>query len=196
MLEFFAQNFQNYLWLAVILIAMIPSLEAKISIPFALSLSLKNLSISTFDAFLYSFIGSMIPCLFILLLCKFLKKKSTGFLYDKFTNIINKKYLKNSKKIQKNSKIRSIILLSLFVAIPLPLTGVWSGSLIGGLSNLTIFESFISIFIGSFISCLIILFICLLLGNSVIYFLIISLIIIFIYIFINFLISRKKKTQK
>jgi len=196
MLQLFAQNFQNYIWLAVIIIAMIPSLEAKISLPFALSLSITNSSITPFLAFVCSFIGSVLPCLPILMLCKFLKKKSTGFVYDKFTKIINKKYFKNTEKLKKNSKIKSDILLCLFVAIPLPLTGVWSGSLIAGFSNLSIFEGFISIVIGALISCLIIFFVCLLFSNSVIYFLIISLCIIIVYIFIDFLFLNKKKSQK
>lgn len=196
MLDFFAENFQGYIWLAVIIIAMIPSLEARIAIPFALSLNQINTQISPNLTLLCGFIGSILPCLPLLFFCKFLKKKSTGFMYDKFTNIIKTRYSKDSQNLKHSSKLKNMIKLSLFVAIPFPLTGVWSGSLIGGFSNLNVWESFLAIVFGALLSSLIILVVCLLFGNSVVYFLIISIVIVALYLITQFTINIIKKNHR
>jgi hypothetical protein len=79
--------------------------------------------------------------------------------------------------------------LACFVAVPLPLTGVWSGSLIAGLTSLNINYSFISIVCGSIISCGTMTLLCTLFSNSTTYILIFSLIIVIAFSFINLLSS-------
>lgn len=195
MLEFFLSNFDSFLWLAIILVATIPTLEGKVALPFAMALSLSHPELTPLLCIICTFIGTIIPSIPILLLTKFLKKKTSGFIYDK----VGSKYLKNTSKLEKKSKLKTVLNLSFFVAIPLPLTGVWSGSIIGGLLNLSICEGFISICLGSIISTLIIYFICLLFGNSVSYFLIFSIVFIIIFSLIKlfiFLIKRNKKNHE
>lgn len=196
MLEFFLTNFDKCLWLAIILIAMIPTLEGRVALPFAMTLGLTHFELTPFLCICLTFIGSIIPSIPVLFLIKRLKKKTSGFIHDKFTNKIKSNYFKNTSKIENKSKIKTMLNLSFFVAIPLPLTGVWSGSIIGGFLNLTIFESFWAICFGSIISTLIIYLICILFGNSVFYFLIFSIAIIFIFLLIRIFISHIKRNKK
>jgi len=194
MIEFFTNNFNSCIWLAVIIIAMIPSLEGRIAIPFALSLLSQ---ISPFFAFILAFIGSIVPSIPIIYFIKLIKRKNI-FFNKKIRSIIDEKYKKNILNVNnKTNNIKKLIALSLFVAIPLPMTGVWSGSIIAGFTNLNLWQCFLSICIGSFIACGIILGICLLFGNNVIWFLIISLCIIsLITIFETTKFAIKKRKSK
>ena len=82
--------------------------------------------------------------------------------------------------------------------MPLPLTGVYSGSLIAGLSNLKVYQAFIAIAIGEFISCLVITLLCVLFENSTLYILLAPLVLVAIFIIFDLifiLIKRKKKLK-
>lgn len=194
MLDFLSTNLSEFLWLAVVIVAMIPGLEGRVAIPFALSLN--NPILTPYNSFLFSFLGSILPFFLVFFTAKLIGRKTTGFLHDKTTRFIDGRYRTKLLKVNTaNSSLRKCFLLFGFVAIPLPLTGVWSGSLIAGLSSLSIFESFTSIALGSMVSCSIILLICMVFSNSVIYFLIASLIILLIYIVIEIIVSRRRKRR-
>lgn len=175
---------------------MIPGFEGRIAIPFAMSAQiLGDCILSPAWAFFCSLIGSIIPSIPLILLTKKLKNKFfTGFIVEKYSSKI--KALST-----KNSNIKKLILLSLFVAIPLPMTGVWSGSIIAGLTDLKPYQSFIAIFIGSLIACSIILLVCIIFNNSTLIILLIALfmiltVIIFEIIRIIFNNIRKRKRLK
>jgi uncharacterized membrane protein len=61
---------------------------------------------------------------------------------------------------EKSNKVYRYSLLGvfIFVAIPLPTTGVWTGSMIASFMKLRILPSFIAISIGNLVAGLIILF--------------------------------------
>ena len=191
MIDFFSANFSEFLWLAVILIAMIPGLEGRIALPFALSMT--NLSIPI--AFICSFFGSIIPFFVVFLITRLVKHKTEGFLYDRMITLINGKYKKRLRDMNKGNNLRKCILLCGFVALPLPLTGVWSGSILAGFSDLSLWQSFVSISIGSLISCSIILGISSMFQNSTIYLLLISIAILLVYIFVEIILSIIKKRR-
>ena len=83
-----------------------------------------------------------------------------------------------------------------FVAIPIPLTGVWSGSLIAGLSNLNIHYAFLSIAIGALSSCAVITSLCYTFKNSLSYIIIVALVIIIVFLFADLLLSQIKHRKK
>lgn len=195
--SFFSQNFSNCVWLAVILVAMCPTLESKISIPLAMNASIwGSESLTAINAFLLSFIGSIIPCYFIILFIRKLKKKTTGFV----TNKLLQKYKLKSQNIQNRAgELKKYMALTAFVSVPLPLTGVWTGSLIAGLTNLNIHYSFLAISVGTFISSFSITLLCSVFKNSIMYILIISLIILIIFLLGDLLFSifnLKRKSKK
>ncbi|HIT62601.1 MAG TPA: small multi-drug export protein [Candidatus Caccovivens faecavium] len=200
MVEFFVDNFSSCVFLAVILMALIPTIESKIAIPFGLSYAIwGEATLSPIVAFICAYIGSMLPSIFIIIIVRKLKNRTSGFVCDKLINSAESKYHRKLELLSSKSKtFYKLSSLALFVAVPLPLTGVYSGSLIAGLSNLKIYQAFIAIAIGEFISCLAITLLCVLFENSTLLILLASLIILVIFIVFDIvfmLIKRQKKLK-
>ncbi|MBQ8443966.1 MAG: small multi-drug export protein [Clostridia bacterium] len=192
-IEFFADNFSSCIWLAVILVAMIPTLESKIAIPLGMNTAIwGNCALSPFSAFLCAFVGSIIPCYVIMILTRKLKKHTAIILHSRFFQ----KYAIKGAQIEGKNDFHKYMALTGFVAVPIPLTGVWAGSLISGLSNLKLHYSFISITIGAFISAGTIALLCHLFSNSISYIFMLSLAIIIIFLFIDLLLNMLKSRKK
>lgn len=110
--------------IATLLIAMIPVFELRGAIPIAL----KIYQLDVFSAFFWSVLGNLIPIVFILwtlgpVSC-FLRKRFK--ILDKFfVWLFGWTRKKHTKKIERWGALALII----FVAIPLPATGGWSGAL-------------------------------------------------------------------
>lgn len=135
--------------LKVILISTLPIIELRGAIPYGVSMGMSPL-----HATILGIIGGVIPVPFILLLVR----PVFSFLHarDIMRSLVTKlthSTLRNKHKIQKYG-FWGIILV---VAIPLPGTGVWSGSLAAALLNLRIKTAMTAIFIGNLIAGLIIL---------------------------------------
>ena len=134
---------------SVMFTAALPVIELKGAIPVGISLGL-----SPFHAAVISFVGSMIPVPFILFAIRpvfnYLKKTSI------FKNVVHRltdKSLSKSGNIQKYGAWG----LLLFVAIPLPGTGVWTGSLIAALLDMRFKWAFPAIFTGNLIAGILIM---------------------------------------
>lgn len=189
--NFFAENFSSFIWLAVFILALLPIAESKIAFPFSINETLlKENAMPPLLGFITCFFASIFLTLFLLTFFKSISKiiRKIKFV-DKIFNKIDKKTEKQSKKIKnKNNKY---IYLALFVLIPLPLTGIWSGCLISNLLNLDFKKSLVSIVLGN-LGCLIILFILnLFLKDFTLAFLIISFILTFIILIILHLKNKK-----
>lgn len=133
----------------VMLTAAIPIVEVKGAIPVGLSLGLSPL-----HATVLSLIGSIIPMPFILFsvrpIFNYLRKTR---MFRSFVDRLIKRTIKNSSgKIQKYG----VWGLFIFVAIPLPGTGVWSGSLAAALLDIRFKWAFPAIFFGNVIAAFII----------------------------------------
>lgn len=198
MIDFFVDNFSSCVFLAVLLMALIPTIESKIAIPFGLSYAIwGEATLSPVVAFVAAYLGSMLPCIFIILIIRKLKSKTSGFLCDKFLAKVENRYGKRVEKLSSKSKtFYKLSTLALFVAVPLPLTGVYTGSLIAGLSNLKIYQSFIAIAIGEFISCLAITLLCVLFEDSTFLILIASLIILAVFVVFDLVFMLVKNKRK
>lgn len=130
--------------LTVILIATLPIIELRGAIPVGISLGLTPI-----HATILSFIGSMIPVPFILFTIRpIFKSLRQTKLFKKLINKITDKSLSKSDKIQKYG----VWGLFLFVAIPLPGTGVWSGSLAASLLDIRFKWAFPAILIGNIVA--------------------------------------------
>ncbi len=136
--------------LVVLIIAMMPFVELKLALPVGLSLGME-----VPESFIYSYLGSLIPMPFIIFFIRniFIFLKSRRFLKSTINKLIQKSHLKYENLI-KYKKFG----LFLFVAIPLPGTGVWSASLIANVVNLDKISSLIVIASGNLIAGIIILF--------------------------------------
>lgn len=112
---------------ALFIISMIPFIELRGSIIFGAAMG-----IPWQHAFLVSFLGNILPVPFLILLARpiFTWLKTTR-LFAGLTQKVEARLMKKADKVtvQKYSAVG----LFLFVAIPLPGTGAWSGSLIAAL---------------------------------------------------------------
>ncbi|ABR46940.1 putative small multi-drug export [Alkaliphilus metalliredigens QYMF] len=107
--------------LMVLFIAALPIMELRGAIPIGVSMGIHPL-----HATILGVVGSLLPVPFLLLFLEpvFEKLKKSKFFF-KFIQRTVKKTRKSSERIRKYSTLG----LVLFVAIPLPTTGVWSGCL-------------------------------------------------------------------
>jgi uncharacterized membrane protein len=138
---------------------MIPWLESRYVIVYAML----GLNWSWVSAFPIAVIGNILPIPFILLFFKYIEKFLRNFKF--WTNIMDKLFKKT--RARADSKIRRYehLGLLLFVAIPLPFTGAWTGALIAYLFDLKFSKSLLIIFIGILIAAIIMIVITLTLGN-------------------------------
>lgn len=189
-INFLQDNFSSCVWLAILLVAMIPTLESKIAIPLAMNSAIwADNCLSPISTFFIAAIGSIVPSIFIILIIRKLKSKTTGFITSKF---FQKYSSKSQKVILQSSDLKKYITLACFVAVPLPLTGVWTGSLITGLTNLNIKYSLIAISIGAFISAAVVTLLCTVFSNSISYILMISILLIILFLFADLIIGYLK----
>ena len=131
--------------------AMLPVVELRGAIPFGVSLGL-----SAQDAFFASLIGNIIPVSFIVLFIRrifaLLRK------HPRWGSIIDKLEKKAHIKGHLVKKFRMWGLL-IFVAIPLPGTGAWTGALIAGVLEMRLRDALIAIFLGVLLAGVIVLFV-------------------------------------
>ncbi len=147
-------------FLVVFIISLLPILECRLGMFTAIVL----LEMNPFVGFIISFIGNILPVPFILLLINWifeLLKKVPHI--DKCVYWLEDRTLKRTRTIEKYG----VWGLLLFVAIPLPGTGAWTGSLLAALLHLDRKKSFLVITIGVFIAGLIITILSLLIGEAV-----------------------------
>ena len=132
--------------LCVFFCAMLPIIELRGAIPLGAGLGLP-----WWQSFIYAVIGNILPVPFILLFIKKIIAWTTTcrikFL-NKFGNWLVKKAEKNREKIEKYSFWG----VCLFVAIPLPMTGAWTGTLVASVIDMKFWKALLSAFIGVLIA--------------------------------------------
>lgn len=130
--------------LCVLFCSMLPIIELRGAIPLGAGLGLP-----IWQSFVLSVIGNLLPIPFILLLMNWvlrMMKRVKGL-----RNIalwLEEKAEKNREKVQKYAFWG----LVLFVAIPLPGTGAWTGSLVASVTGMRFWRSLLSVVIGVLIA--------------------------------------------
>ena len=133
----------------VMFTAALPVIEVRGAIPVGIALGMTPI-----HATILAYLGSLIPVPFILFTIRpifnYLKKTK---LFKKLVHKLTDKSLNKSGNIQKYGAWGLLI----FVAIPLPGTGVWSGSLAAALLDMRFKWAFPAILVGNFIAAVIIM---------------------------------------
>ncbi|MFW5649322.1 MAG: COG2426 family protein [Candidatus Alkaliphilus sp. MAG34] len=134
--------------LMVLFIAALPLVELRGAIPIGVSMGMNPV-----HATVLGILGSLIPVPFLLFFLEpiFMYLKST----KSFKGFADKTVKRTMKKGKNIGKYRTIGLI-IFVAIPLPGTGVWSGSLASVLFNIPKKHAFPAIALGNAIAGIII----------------------------------------
>ncbi len=147
-------------WLVVFIISLMPILACRLGMFTAIVL----LGMNPFIGFIISFLGNILPIPFILLLINKI------FELLKKVPYINKPiYWLEEHTLKKKDKIDKYGVwgLLIFVAIPLPGTGGWTGALLASLLHLDKKKSFGVITVGVCIAGLIITVLSLIIGAAV-----------------------------
>lgn len=213
MIDFIINNILEFLLnifkeprIVVVLISILPIVEARGAIPIAISYGLNPL-----EGWLYAFIGSsLITPILLLVLLPFIKWLSKTKLFAKAGNYIYNKFESKSKGIKgangiisnelsaaEKQKIdrKKMLGVFIFVAIPLPLTGVWTGSAVASILQLKFPKALISIICGNLVASGIITLLCVFFEkyiNWIILALAIVAIVTVILLIIKIIISKPK----
>ncbi|SHJ15139.1 Uncharacterized membrane protein [Clostridium amylolyticum] len=140
-------------WLFIFLFSAVPLVEQRGAIPIGILAYHYN----PFLVFLVSYLGSLLPAPIILLLFNKIYDWMKGIKqFDFITNIIDNKIRKNKGKLEQYKEIGLIT----FIAIPLPTTGVWTGTAIAAFLGLDFKKSLLCAAIGGLLSAIIITLIC------------------------------------
>ena len=113
-------------YIITVFIGMVPIVELRGAIP----IGILALGLNFKEAFICAFIGNIIPVYFIV---KYIRPLFDFFgRWKPFKKIIDWATEKATKKIEESERLQNFVSLGLFlfVAIPLPGTGAWIGSLI------------------------------------------------------------------
>ena len=125
---------------AVFIISLLPILELRGGL-----IAARILGVKFIKAFIICYIANIIPVPFILLFINWIFNKMSKWKpTKKIVDWLSNKTLKKKDQINKYGYFG----LFLFVGIPLPGTGAWTGSLLAILLNLDKKKSFITIAIG------------------------------------------------
>lgn len=222
----FSNIFGDNVILATILIAILPIIELRGAIPFGMSVEFWGANaLNNIAAFLYSFLGSslVVPVLALIFIpfINWLKRTKwfSGIATkienriksktDKITKDVENKSVEhtelveskdNKKTKSKNKKIwLKAIGLFAFVAIPLPLTGVWTGTCIGVMLGFNFWQTCGIVIAGNLCAGLIITFVCSIFPNftNIILYVFLGLVVVFaIYGLIKGLISKNNKNKE
>ena len=169
--EFLLKIFQNE-YVATLFVSMFPLIELKGAIPIGTGLFGLNL----FETAGIAYLGStVISCLlFFLLIPIFNLLKKIGFvkkIVEKIEAVFEKKANEIAQKTDGSpeKEARKIMMISLFifVAVPFPVTGVWTGTAIAVFLGLKFRESVLPIAIGNLIAGAIITLLTFLVGEYV-----------------------------
>ena len=129
---------KNCLW--VLFISMVPVIELRGAIPVGFALGLP-----IWLCFILAVVGNFLPVPFILLFIrKILSWMKTVKHLDKIALWLEKKAQKHSDKVMKGVASG----LFLFVAIPLPGTGAWTGALVASLFDMRMKYALPAILLG------------------------------------------------
>ena len=128
---------KTFLW------AMAPIGELRLAIPIALN----SYHLSVWSAYFISVLGNMVPVFFLL----WLLKPLSGYL-SHHSYFLNRFFAwlfeNNRKRHEKRFEYWKELALIIFVAIPLPLTGAWTGSICAFLFKIPFKTALPSIFLG------------------------------------------------
>ncbi len=131
-------------YLIVFLISMVPLIELRGAIPYAVGFKLPLL-----PSYIIAILGNMLPVPFIFFFArKILEWGKDKKLTKKFFTFCLEKGNKGGKKLQEKAGRNVYLALFLFVGIPLPGTGAWTGTLAASLLNLDFKKSVIAIMGG------------------------------------------------
>jgi uncharacterized membrane protein len=134
-------------WLVTVFISMLPFVELRLSIPVAIGLY----GMEPIYAYVIAILGNLIPIPFLLLFLGKVEKWLSGR-YKRWERFFIWLFKRTRNRASNNITKYEMLGLTLYVAIPLPVTGAWTGALIAYLFDLDLKKAFVSITAGVLIA--------------------------------------------
>ena len=219
--EIFSKIFNDNVVLATMLVSMIPIMELKGGIPFGMSDAFWGANaLGRWQAFWSAYLGCSIVVVVLYFaftpIMRILRKTK---IFKGLANYIENKINTQSTKIErkedvarenavsndeegiqeqhaKKKKIYKLFGVFIFVAIPLPLTGVWMGSCLAVALGLNFWETIATCVLGNFVAGIIISTICVMFPNFTHWLIYIFLILVAIFILIEIIRKKLNKSKK
>lgn len=131
-------------YLIVFFISMVPLIELRGAIPYAIGMGLPVI-----PSYIIAIIGNMLPVPIIYLFARrvLIWGKDKPYIGEFFTFCLEKGE-KGGKKLQEKAGRGLFLALLLFVGIPLPGTGAWTGTLAASLLDMDFKSSVIAVMLG------------------------------------------------
>ena len=133
-------------WFQIFFGSMIPWIESRYVIPYALW----EFNWELWQVFPLAILGNMLPIPFVLLFFKFVEKFLRRFRF--WTKVMDWLFKRTRERADGKIIKYEYLGLIMFVAVPLPFTGAWTGSLIAYLFDLKFSKSVLTILLGVIIS--------------------------------------------
>ena len=143
--------------LLVFVISMVPLIELRGAIPVAVGM---DLGLPEWLVLVVAMIGNILPVPFIFFFARKVLEwgsKVKWKPFKEFCNFCLKKGQKAGEKLLKKAKNGVYVALFLFVAIPIPGTGAWTGTLAASILKLDFKKTIISIIAGVLVAGIIML---------------------------------------
>lgn len=205
-IKFFQELLNNDI-LTIFIISMIPIVELRGAVPVAI-----EMGFSWYEAFGYAFLGSIVVApILLLILMPILNAMKKIKVFRGLANAVENLFQSKAESVRKKANkadskntedIIKMIGVFLFVAIPLPLTGVWTGTAVAVFLGLGFWKSLLSVAVGNISAGLIMTGLSLLFKDNLNLFLTIFMAVVLgvlvlniIYLVIKSHIKKKKAVQ-
>ncbi|MBE5922933.1 MAG: small multidrug export protein [Lachnospiraceae bacterium] len=131
-------------YLIAFFISMVPLIELRGAVPYSITMGLPTL-----QAYIVCIVGNMIPVPFIFLFArKVLEWGKDKKIIGKFFTFCLEKGHKGGEKLKASAGKGLFLALLLFVGIPLPGTGAWTGTLAASILDMDFKDSVIAVLLG------------------------------------------------
>jgi uncharacterized membrane protein len=142
---------KKYLW--VFFVSMVPLIELRGAIPIS---QLPSVNLPLLQSYIVAVIGNMLPVPFIYLFArKVLEWGADKPVIGKFFTFCLEKGEKGGQKLQEKAGRGLFVALLLFVGIPLPGTGAWTGTLAASILDMDFKSSITAVMCGVLLAGLI-----------------------------------------
>ena len=167
--KFIVDLFNENVVLATIFISMIPLFELKVGIPFGMNPEFWAVPLSSWGALSSALAGGLIVTIILALCFKpiYERVKDKKF-FKSFVSFFTSSALKRAEAVKEKyqsvsnnrKKFLKYLAVFAFVAIPVPGTGVYTGTVLAVFMGLNFWETLTCVTLGNFVAGLIIMFIC------------------------------------
>ena len=207
--EFIVDFFNENVVLATMFISMIPLFELKVGIPFGMNKDFWAVPLSNWGALASAVGGGLFVTLVLALLFKpiYEKIKDKKF-FKSFINFFTSSAMKKKEEVEakakdenasnKKKKLLKYLAVFLFVAIPVPGTGVYTGTVLAVFLGLNFLETILAVTLGNIVAGVIIMFICSVfpsLTTILIYVFVVLILLYLIYRTIVHFVNKKREEK-